>query len=59
MQKGYDLIGLYHDRDDRRVIVPKRVRALGWTVNVGHRKGKLVLSGIGLAIVAAAVLQYG
>jgi uncharacterized membrane protein len=58
MKKGYDLLGLYHDADDPRIVVPKRVQALGWTVNVGHKKGQAVLAGIALAILAAAVIQY-
>lgn len=59
MDKGYDLLGLYHDADDPRVIVPKRLKALGWTINVGHRRGRVALTGIGVAILIAAALQYG
>ena len=59
MKKGYDLIGLYHDADDPRVVVPKRMKALGWTVNVGHWKGQAVLAGLAAAILVAAALQYG
>ena len=59
MSKGYNLLGLYHDADDPRVIVPKRVKALGWTINVGHRKGQVALAGVGVAILIAAALQYG
>ncbi len=57
--KGYDLIGLYHDADDPRVIVPKRMKALGWTINVGNRKGRILLIAIILLIVILAVWQYG
>jgi len=59
VSKGYDLLGLYHDADDPRVIVPKRVKALGWTINVGHQRGRLALAGVGVAILIAAALQYG
>jgi uncharacterized membrane protein len=59
MSKRYDLLGLYHDADDPNVIVPKRVKALGWTINVGHQKGRLALAGVGVAILIAAALQYG
>lgn len=59
MSKGYNLLGLYHDADDPRVIVPKRVKALGWTINVGQRKGQVALAGVGVAILIAAALQYG
>jgi len=45
MRKGYDLLGLYHDADDPRIVVPKRMKALGWTVNVGHPKGQLASAG--------------
>ena len=59
MKKGYDLLGLYHDADDPRIVVPKRMKALGWTVNVGHSKGQLVLAGVGMIILIAAAIQYG
>ncbi len=59
MKKGYDSLGLYHDADDPRIVVPKRMEALGWTVNVGHRRGQLLLASIGLGIVIAAAIQYG
>jgi uncharacterized membrane protein len=59
MKKGYDLLGLYHDADDPRIVVPKRMKALGWTVNVGHPKGQLVLAGVGMIILIAAAIQYG
>lgn len=59
MRKGYDLLGLYHDADDPRVVVPKRVKALGWTINVGHRRGQALLAGVGMAILVAAAIQYG
>ena len=32
-------LGLYHSRRDRRVWVPKRSRAFGWTVNLGRPAG--------------------
>lgn len=59
MSKGYDLLGLYDDADDPRVIDSKRVKALGWTINVGHQKGQIALAGVGVAILIAAALQYG
>lgn len=58
MKRGYDLLGLYHDPDDPRAVVPKRIKALGWTVNVGHWKGQALLAGIAVAILAAAAIQY-
>lgn len=56
--KGYDPIGLYHDAADPRIIVPKRMQALGWTINVGHRKGRSLLAVIALAIVVVAIAKY-
>ena len=58
LMKGYDLIGLYHDADDPRIIVPKRVKALGWTINVGHRRGRMVLAAVILVIFVAAAIEY-
>ncbi len=29
-------IGLYYCKDDPRIIVPKRRKALGWTINAAH-----------------------
>ncbi|KHA63567.1 conserved hypothetical protein [Sphingomonas sp. T1] len=59
MRKGYDLLGLYHDADDPRIVVPKRMKALGWTVNVGHPKGQLALASVGMIILIVAGIQYG
>lgn len=36
MKKGYDLLGLHQDADDPRIVVLKRTKVLGWTINVGH-----------------------
>ncbi|MET3826039.1 MULTISPECIES: DUF5808 domain-containing protein [Sphingomonas] len=58
MEEGYDWLGLYHDADDPRIVVPKRMKALGWTVNVGHRRGQVLFAFVGLAIVIAAAIQY-
>jgi hypothetical protein len=37
-------LGLYRAPDDPRLIVPKRIRALGWTVNAAHPAAWLVLA---------------
>lgn len=56
MTPRYDALGFYHDRDDTRLIVPKRDRAMGWTINLDHRYGSLVLiATLAVAIVPAAV----
>ena len=57
--KEYDLIGLHHDAVDPHIFVPKRVKVLGRTINVGHRRGLLVLVAIALVVVAVATWQYG
>ena len=59
MKDRYDALGLYHNPNDARIIVPKRVKALGWTINVGHRNGRLALGGVVLLIVILAAIQYG
>jgi uncharacterized membrane protein len=43
---------LYFNKQDPRLWVPKRVPAMGWTVNFGHPRGWLAL----LAIVVGPVL---
>jgi hypothetical protein len=38
--------GIYSCKDDPRVVVPKRVRWAGWTVNFAHSRTWLFLLGI-------------
>lgn len=54
MRKGYDAIGFYHDAEDPRLWVPKRIAAMGWTINLDHRGGPLTLALIGVAVIGAA-----
>jgi uncharacterized membrane protein len=42
MSARYDRLGFYHDSADRRLFVPKKIPAFGWTVNLGHPRGKAV-----------------
>jgi uncharacterized membrane protein len=35
--------GLYFSKKDNRVWVPKQIRSLGWTVNLGQGKGAATL----------------
>ena len=49
MRDGYDAVGFYHDSEDRRLWVPKRNPMMGWTINLGHRFGRVVLGLIGVA----------
>lgn len=34
---------IYFNKNDRRFIVPKRNKGLGWTFNFGHKRSYLVL----------------
>ena len=52
MTPGYDTLGFYHDPDDARLIVPKRNPAMGWTINLSHPYGPLLL----LATLAVAIV---
>jgi len=52
MTPGYDALGFYHDPQDQRLIVPKRNPALGWTINLSHPYGALLL----IAMLAAAIV---
>ena len=53
MRTGYDALGIYHDAADRRLFVPKRNPAFGWTVNAAHPWGAPVLMLLGVVIGAA------
>lgn len=55
MNGWYDGFGLYHGPDDPRLIVPKRIPMMGWTINVSHPHGPLVLLLLG-AIIFGAIL---
>lgn len=50
--KNYNKWGLYKNPDDSRVIVPKRVRSLGFTVNFARKETYLFLVVIVLVLVA-------
>jgi len=47
----------YYDRDDQRLWVPKRIAALGWTVNFAHPGSWIILAAIFMAIVGAEVAR--
>ena len=36
---------VYFSKKDSRIIVPKRLKGLGWTVNIAHTKGVLLFVG--------------
>lgn len=59
-QNAWTWGGFYHNPDDPRIIVPKRIAGLGWTINLGRPAGKAI--GIGtLALIAAvfALVLFG
>ena len=41
---------------DDRILVPKRFKWMGWTINFGTNKGKVV--GYSLLVAAAAIIVY-
>ncbi|QEM06815.1 hypothetical protein DIU31_026145 [Mucilaginibacter rubeus] len=43
----------YYNKDDSRIIVPKRIKYMGWTVNFAHPLSYLIMGGI-LAMVIVA-----
>lgn len=47
--------GFYNNPDDNRIMVPKRIPALGWTVNIGQRKGRRIMTGI----IALMMILFG
>ena len=48
--ESWRLFGTYVQPEDPRVIVPKRIRWTGWTLNFGHRLAVPVLVGISLLV---------
>jgi len=50
---SYTAFGLYNNARDARLIVPKRNPRFGWTINIAHPMGGLLLLGLGVAIGAA------
>lgn len=54
-------LGVYHGRRDTRVRVPKRRRAMGWTVNTARPAGMawtIFFAGLLVAAVAVAAPGY-
>jgi uncharacterized membrane protein len=43
----------YHSRADSRILVPKRLGGFGYTVNLGHPAGKIIL---GILLIAALIV---
>jgi serine/threonine protein kinase/transglutaminase-like putative cysteine protease len=47
---------IYFSKRDSRVLVPKRIPALGWTVNLGNPRGAALLLGIFFAVIGLIVV---
>ncbi|WP_299005099.1 hypothetical protein [uncultured Caulobacter sp.] len=60
MNGWYDGFGFYHGPNDPRLIVPKCIPIMGWTINVSHPKAPLLIlltcGAIGLGIVAQVMV---
>jgi uncharacterized membrane protein len=52
-------LGLYVSPCDTRVWVPKRIPALGWTINMGHRRGRLWAAAILIVPVVILAVAAG
>ncbi len=48
--------GLYFSKKDTRIWVPKQIRSLGWTINIGQKKGASCMMRLFLGIIVMAVL---
>ena len=42
--------GVYHNPNDPRIFVPKRIASMGWTINAGRPAGKFLYFGTGILI---------
>lgn len=54
-------LGVYCSRTDTRVVVPKRIPVMGWTVNLGRKAGVVVLLGtlVGIALLVVLGTNLG
>lgn len=51
----YYKYGVYKNKNDSRIMVPKRIPAYGWTINLGNKAGMIV----GLVIILIVVALIG
>lgn len=51
--------GCYYDPADPRILVPKRVASMGWTINLGRPAGKAIFAGIWVFIAAILLFAFG
>jgi hypothetical protein len=54
--KHWRALGIYSCKEDPRLIVPKKVKALGWTMNVAHASAWLVLTAVVVGMAIPAVV---
>lgn len=50
--------GFYNNPNDSRLMVPKRIASMGWTVNIGHPAGKAILIGTGILIFGLLITLF-
>lgn len=48
--------GLYFCKRDSRVWVPKQIRSLGWTINLGQKQGARTMMWVFIGCIIIAVL---
>ncbi|QHI71685.1 DUF5808 domain-containing protein [Aminipila terrae] len=52
--------GCYYNPNDKRIIVPKRMASMGWTINIGNPAGKAIGIGfIALMVIVLGIVLYG
>ncbi len=57
MNGWYDGFGFYHGSNDPRLLVPKRIPVMGWTINVSHPRAPIVGLVLGCAIAVAILTK--
>lgn len=45
----------YYNREDKRILVPKKIKWMGWTVNFANPKSVLLFVGI---LISAILITY-
>lgn len=57
MNGNYTGWGLYNDAADPRILVPKRIPAFGWTINIGHTPGRMTLAAIAALVTVSVIVS--
>lgn len=47
----------YYNRDDKRILVPKRAKLLGWTFNFAHPTSYLIMAALIIIIIWAVIFK--